>query len=186
MPKKRKSHGGEAHVRLYKHELQSPAYRSLCSDARALLTEFRSLFNGGENRIHMSVRQAMDRMNVGQRPAQRALKELLDRGWIRVIERGSFTRKVRHATVYALTNVPLEDRDGEVAPKDYMYWKPRQEKNTVAKTTTHSSQNDYRKGAQKAKEKPHSSRNEYRQSGKSEFAVAETVTQISYQRGCLG
>ena len=131
----------------------------------------------------MSVRQAMERMNVGQRPAQRALKELLDRGWIRLLEQGSFSRKVRHATVYALTNVPLEDRDGATAPKDYMRWTPPPQKNTVAETTTHSSQNGYRKGAQKAKKKPHSSRNEYRQSEKSEFTVAETATQISYQRG---
>ena len=183
MAKKRKAHGHEPHARIYEYERQSPAYQSLSSDARSLLLEFRFLYKGWENRVHMSVRQAMERMNVGQRPAQRALKELLDRGWIRVIEQGSFKRKVRHATVYALTNVPLEDRDGATATKDYMRWSPPPQKNTVAETTTHSSHNGYRKGSQKAKKQPHSSRDEYRQSEKSEFTVAETATQIRYQRG---
>jgi DNA-binding transcriptional MocR family regulator len=183
MAKKPKSRGYESHVRFQEHELGCAAYRSLSSDSRSLLTEFRRLYKGRENRIYMSVRQAMERMNVGQRPAQRALKELLDRGWIRVVERGSFSRKVRHATVYALTNEPLDEWDGETAPKDYMHWSPPPQKNTIAETTTHSSHNGYRKGSQKAKKQPHSSRDEYRQSEKSEFTVAETATQISYQRG---
>jgi hypothetical protein len=184
MAKKPKARGYEPHVRLQKHELDCAAYRSLSSDARSLLVEFRRIYNGRENRIYMSVRQAMDRMNVGQRPAQRALKELLDRGWIRVIEQGSFRRKVRHATVYALTNVPLEDRDGETAPKDYMHWSPPPQKNTVAETTTHSSPNGYRGGPTKPKKRARGSQDEYRQGAKSEFTVAEMATQINYQGGC--
>jgi len=186
MPKRRKPHGGEAHVRIYKHELRSPAYRSLCSDARSLLTEFRSLYNGGENRIYMSVREAMDRMNVGQRPAQRALKELLDRGWIRLVERGSFNRKARHATVYALTNEPLEDRDGGIAPKDYMRWTPPPQKNTVARTTTDGSRNDYGGTLGEPEKQHHGSGNDYRPGAKPKSTVVETATQIRYQGGCSG
>lgn len=181
MAKKPKARGYEPHVRLQKHELDCAAYRSLSSDARSLLVEFRRIYNGRENRIYMSVRQAMDRMNVGQRPAQRALKELLDRGWIVLVERGSFNRKVRHATVYALTNEPLDERDGATAPKNYMRWTPPPQKNAVAKTTTLSSQNGYRGGSTKPKIQARGSQDEYRQGAKSDFTVAEMATQISYQ-----
>lgn len=119
MPRGRR---GEAHVRLYRHELESPAYRSLDPVSRALLVELRALYDGGANRIYMSIREAMHRLGVGRKRAELALAELLDRGFIRIIEKGGFNRKARHATVYVLTNEPLEDRDGATAPKDFMRW----------------------------------------------------------------
>ncbi|WP_254276862.1 hypothetical protein [Halomonas sp. 3H] len=120
MPKGRRA---EAHVRLYRHELESPAYRSLGPASRALLVEFRALFDGGSNRIHMSIREAMSRLGVGRKLAEQALAELLDRGFICIIEKGGFNRKTRHATVYALTNEPLDNRDGATATKDFMRWR---------------------------------------------------------------
>ncbi|PAU74362.1 helix-turn-helix domain-containing protein [Halomonas salipaludis] len=110
------------HVRLYRHELESPAYRSLCLAARALLVEFRALYNR-DNRIYMSVREVMRRLDVGQKLAERALAELLDRGFIVVLEKGTFNRKTKHATVYALTNEVVESIDKSIAPKCYMSWK---------------------------------------------------------------
>lgn len=122
MAKKRR---GEAHVRLYRHELESAAYRSLCTAARALLVEFRALYNGRDNRIHMSLSEIMRRLNVGRRCAEKARDELLDRGFIVLIEAASFHRKVRHAPIYALTNEPLEpERDGATASKEFMRWRP--------------------------------------------------------------
>ncbi len=135
---------GEAHVRLYRHELESAAYRSLSTDARALLVEFRALFDGKENEIFLSVREMQRRLGIGQRPAQAARDELLDRGFIRLMEPGGFNRKTRHASVYALESEPLDlDKAGATAPKTYMRWKESIQ-NTVAKTTTVSSQNSYR------------------------------------------
>lgn len=124
---------GEAHVRLYRHELQSAAYKSLSCDARALLVEFRALYTGKENRVYMSVREAMRRTGSGQRPAQRAIADLLDRGFIRLLTKGTFHHKVRHASAYQLTNEPPDDRDGSVPTKDFMRWQPKK----------HGSHHDY-------------------------------------------
>lgn len=136
MARKRNHRRAEAHVRLYRHELESPAYRSLCLAARALLVEMRALYDGRENRIHMSVREIERRLNCSQRTAQRARDELLDRGFIVLLEPASFARKVPHAPVYALTSEPLDpSRDGATATKDYMSWTPPK-KNTVVDSAT--------------------------------------------------
>lgn len=126
----RKGRKAEAHVRLYRHELESPAYRSLNTDARALLVELRALYRGGENRVFMSRREIEKRLGIGRWRAEQARDALLDRGFIRLLEQGSFQRKVRHAPVYALTNEPdTPDRDGAVPRNDYMRW-PSSEKNS--------------------------------------------------------
>lgn len=151
---------GEAHVRLYRHELECPAYRSLSTDARALLVEFRALYTGRENRIPMSVREIMRRLGVGQRRAQRARDELKDRGFIRELVSGGFSRNDRKATVYALTNEPLTDRDGATAPKDFMSWTPQ--KSIVAEMTTDCSQIEYSEGKESPPNGSHGSQIEYR------------------------
>lgn len=111
------------HVRMYWYELNSQAYRHLDNNARALLVEFRALYSGGENRVFLSVREAAKRINTTPKTAAKALAQLVQHGFIREIEKGSFNRKVKHATVYALTNHPIHD-NGREAPKDYMRWEP--------------------------------------------------------------
>ncbi len=116
---------GEAHVRLYAHELQSAAYQSLSANACALLIQFRALYNGRDNKIHMSVREARRRVGLCQSAAERAIAELLDRGFIRLLAKGTFHHKKRHASVYQLTNEPPDDRDDSVPTKDFMRWRPK-------------------------------------------------------------
>lgn len=147
------------HVRIHDWEMNTDAWRSMSTDGRALLIEFRSLFKGAENRVFLSVRQMMDRINVGQRRAENARNELISRGWIRVIQCGSFTRKVRHATVYALTNEPINA--GEVAPKDFMRY------STVAVVNTNGSRGEYREPIVTPDKPQVGSRGEYRKSPKS-------------------
>lgn len=173
---------GEAHVRLHAHELNCPAYRTLTPDARALLVEFRALYKGRENRVFFSVRQMMERLGIGQRRAQQARDALLERGWIYVIEKGAFHRKNRYATVYALTNEPLECGDGATAPKDFMRWTPSQ-KFTVAAPHTNSSHDDYRAAAEPLQKVADSIRHDYRNASALADTVAATATQISYQAG---
>lgn len=113
----------ERHVRLYGHELNCPAYRALSTDARALLIELRWLYVGQKNEVFLSIRDMMQQLNAGQKRAQKARDELLEKGWIAVIEQGGFNRKTRHATVYCLLNEPLDPQGKGKAPKDYMRWK---------------------------------------------------------------
>lgn len=114
----------EPHVRLHRHELESAAYRTLSTDARALLIELRARFTGKENRVYLSVRDAEAALGVSVHRVLAAFGELKERGWIVLIEPGAFSRKTRHATLYALGSEPLTDAPGAVAPKAYMRWQP--------------------------------------------------------------
>lgn len=114
----------DAHVRLYWYEMQTPAWTTLSVDAKALLVEFRALYKGEDNRIFLSVREMQRRLNIGQRRASTARDELLERGWIKLVQPGGFTRKVQHAAVYMLTNEPSSEEMGAPVTKDYMRWKP--------------------------------------------------------------
>ena len=150
----------EAHVRLYRHEHESPAYQSLSPEARALLVEFRALYDGGENRIHMSIREIRRRLNgISQRRAERARDDLLDRGFVRVLSKGKFTRKARHATEYALTNEPLDNAN--LATKDFMRWRPQ--KNTVLTVDTAGTHSEYRGHEQSAKKQRDGTHSGYRE-----------------------
>src|SRR5918911_4926017 len=102
--------------------LNSPAYRSLGCEARALLVEMKALYNGRNNgELHMSVRQARKRLGVGRKLAEKALSELQDRGFVAVVQKGSFHCKVRFATTWRLTEYEFEGRS---ATKDFMRWTP--------------------------------------------------------------
>lgn len=137
MEPRRKKKGSEAHVRLYRHEMECSAYRTLSVGARALLVEMRALFDvkRGDNRVFLSIRDMMARCNLSQRAASRARDELLLRGWITVAERGSFHRKAKHATVFTLENEAPCNRKGSVPSKAFMRWRPKG-KNTVAESAT--------------------------------------------------
>src|SRR5690625_2613174 len=149
----------EPYVSLYRHELECEAYRSLSTDARALLVEFRALYRGQENRVLMTVGEIRKRLcGVGQERAVTARDELVDRGSIRLTVEGSFHRKSRLAAEYALLNEPLENKDGATAPKDYMKWK-----STVLKTSTVGTRDKYRGDGETAEKHPHGTRNKYRQ-----------------------
>lgn len=183
---KAKKHGrgptrGESHVRLYAHELESPAYRTLSTDARALLIEFRALYTGKQNRVFLSVREMVSRLCIGQRRAQRARDDLVERGWIKIVELGTFNRKNKSATIFALTNEPPDDNIGATASKDFMRWQP-QEKNTVAATTTHGSGDDYRDPPEPGRNSPDGSRHNYRKPENGVSTVVTTATQIGYHR----
>lgn len=132
----------EAHVRLYRHELECPAYRTLSTNARALLIELRALYDvkRGDNRVFHGFRQMMQRCNLTQRAAKRARDELVEKGWITIVEPGGFSRKVRHSTVYALEHLPPNSGNGSQAGKAFMRWQPT----TTTTTKKHGSRIAYR------------------------------------------
>lgn len=161
----------EAHVRLYRHELECPAYRRLSPNARALLIELRALYSPkkGDNCVFLSVRQIMARCNLTQRAAQRARDELVDRGWAKIAQRGSFDYKVRHATVFALENEPPNLSNGSKPGKAYMRWQPE------PATKKASSGAGYRSIAASATERVSEDR-------KSAATVAEPTTETGASR----
>jgi hypothetical protein len=152
----RKRH--DQHARIYRWERECDAYQSLSCKARALLMEFRLLYNGRINRIQMSVREAARRLGVSEKPAKSALDELMDRGFIRRLRLGSFNNKVRLASEYALTSEPIDTGDGATAPNDYMRWR----KTTVGDSTLDGRRLDHRDPSGGSGERLHGSRLVYR------------------------
>jgi len=136
------------HVRLYAWELECQAYRTLDPVARALLIELRALYRpsaGAE--VFLSVREAMQRIGVTQRPVQSAFKALLERGWIEEAKAGSFDQKTGtgRARSFLLTNIGPAGDDVD-AKRTYMRWKPYASecpKNTVAPDATGCSAERY-------------------------------------------
>ena len=71
------------YVQLTHAELDSHAYRSMEIVARALLIELRALeARTGTALVSLSVRDARKRLNVTQRPVERAFSALTLHGWI--------------------------------------------------------------------------------------------------------
>ena len=113
---------GAKHVRMYWWLLDCPAYRHLSCYGRALLIEFIYRHNGENNgRVLLSVREAANRLGVAFNTALKALAELQDKGFIRLVKAGSFNLKRRHATEWTLTMFAV----GDIKPtKDFMNWEP--------------------------------------------------------------
>ncbi|WP_414546925.1 hypothetical protein [Stenotrophomonas forensis] len=85
----------ELYVQLTQEELQSPNYRSMEIVARALLVELRALESlTGSARVSLSVREARTRLNVTQRPVERAFRALLLHGWIEETKTEAGQRRV--------------------------------------------------------------------------------------------
>lgn len=115
---------GESHVRVYAHEMRTPAWQTLSVDDKALLVELRALFRpSAGNVVFMSYREAMKRLHIGQRRVQKAFAQLIERGWISVDTPGGFNRKTRHATSYRLENEPT-GAPNYTPRKAYLQWKP--------------------------------------------------------------
>lgn len=112
----------QKHVRLYERMLASPAYRSLSLAGRAALLEFNRIYNGANNgEIAMSVRRLASLLGVANNTANKAIWELEEKGFVRLVQPASFAWKKRRASTYVLTQHPFRD---EPATKDFMRWRP--------------------------------------------------------------
>ena len=120
---------GEHHVRLYGWLLRSQAWRSLSAQSRAVLICLMDRYNGSNNgRIALSVRSAAAECRITKDTAARAFHELQDRGFIKLVTPGAFSRKVRHAAEWLLTEF-RDDVSGDMPTKEFMCW--RQNQNSV-------------------------------------------------------
>lgn len=83
------------HIQLTHQLLESPAYRSLSPNARALLIELVMLYNGSNNgSLYLSVRDAAARLGLGSlKSAQEALDELQGLEFIEMVQDAHFKVK---------------------------------------------------------------------------------------------
>lgn len=125
--KRNKRAGGAKHwVMLEHYLLDTPAWRHLSANARAVYLDLKRRYNGQNNGlISYSAREAGDAL-AGRHHSTgaRALLELQEHGFIAVTEDSSFNRKTKEAREYRLTEA-RDDRPGLEAPptKEFVRWR---------------------------------------------------------------
>ena len=118
------------HVRLHYWLLDSAAYQALKPVSRSLLVEFYKRFNGVNNgEFYFSVRDAASSAGVSPNTAQKAIRELIEKGFIKQNVKGSFHWKGGDATTWILTEHEYRDK---LPTKDFMRWKLDDEKQKPA------------------------------------------------------
>jgi Helix-turn-helix domain len=119
---KGRSKGYADFVKLDRVLLHTPAYGSLTTQARAVLVELYDRYKGYNNGcIGLSVRSAAEHCNIAKDTANRALRELVEKGFIECVTPGGFSRKTPHATEWRLTQHRC-DVTGATPTKGYMKW----------------------------------------------------------------
>jgi len=123
------------HVRIYHTMLKSAAWKSLTANARAIYIEMASRYGGpGSNngRIPYSVRDAAKSLKIGKTTANNAIQLLQDRGFIVEVTKGAFSRKIRHATEWRLTEFSCDLTDA-LPTREYLRWPEIQKAVPVAR-----------------------------------------------------
>jgi hypothetical protein len=91
--KPRAKHGGGAYVALSSFALRSDSFASLSAHATKLLTDFLSRYNGFNNGdLSLTWKEVEKRHWKSRDTFNKALKELLDRGWIIKTRQGGLHR----------------------------------------------------------------------------------------------
>ncbi|AMS40508.1 hypothetical protein FHS67_002881 [Aminobacter aminovorans] len=136
---KGRSTSGPRYVALPEWILACQAYRSLGPYARCLYVEIKRRYNGQNNgNISMSYREAAHLLGCSNKPVPNAIDELIEKGFIKPSQKGSFDWKTRldsgamRATTWILTELPIDwpQHSAMPATKEFMAWQPTMEKKT--------------------------------------------------------
>ena len=120
------------HVRLYEWLTNSPAWRSLgCLRAPALRRVQVPLQGQNNGDIAFSGDEMMCGAELQQQAADRALKTLMERGFLKLSKKGHFDWKRRaeggsRSNTYTLTEYGIDwpERSAMPATKEFMRWRP--------------------------------------------------------------
>ncbi len=120
------------YVRLQTFMLKTLAWQELRANARVIYVELASRYYGSNNgRITLSARDAARLCHLNKNTVTRAFRQLVDHGFIECVTSGGFSRKVRHATEWRLTEHRC-DVTKALPTKAFMRWRP-QKQNTAPK-----------------------------------------------------
>ena len=123
---KGRSLGVPRFVKLEHWFLGTPAWQSLQPAPRVLYVALAQRYNGSNNgEISMSVREAARLLHIAKDTATKAFRELEYKGFIKCRKCGSFNYKLRHASIWILTEHPLP---GDFATKEFASWRPENSK----------------------------------------------------------
>ncbi|MDP6527580.1 MAG: hypothetical protein QF858_01715 [Candidatus Pacebacteria bacterium] len=100
--------------------LETEAFKHLTGGAFKLLALVKKRYNGLNNgHISFSVREGNKLLNNSVNTISRYFDELVDKGFLKVKEKGSFSYKKRHATTWIITS----DEYNHEKTRDFKHWK---------------------------------------------------------------
>lgn len=111
------------HIRLYASITGSDAWKHLSGNAIKVLIALVARDDGTRNgNIGFSCREAGEAANLTPHTANRCLQELVDHGFIRCTQKGAFSRKISHASLWRYTWAAWPE--GKLGPtRDFEKWK---------------------------------------------------------------
>ncbi len=123
MPKKHnntgRSKGDGRFVQLHEYIVRSYAWKRLSPLARCAWLEIGFIYNGSNNgRLGVSARFLADRLGTCPTSAAKAIRELMNWGFLDRVKASDFTRK-KAAAEYRLTHLPC-DVTGNLPSKRFM------------------------------------------------------------------
>jgi hypothetical protein len=114
-----------SHVRTYKRQIQSAAWRDLSGSAVKVLLAMQTLEKGDNNgSICFSDRMGAEMAGLSRNTVQKSIKDLIDRGFIYCTEQGGFSRKTPHAAMYGFTWLAGPKGEHRAPSHAYEKWKP--------------------------------------------------------------
>jgi hypothetical protein len=129
---RRRTKGGFVQVRY--GLMKSPAWRDLSGNAVKLLLHMMMLSQGNNGwghgssepgKLFLSERDAAEAIGVSRNTASRAFAELIEHGFLRIVQAGHFKVKVKIATVWRLTFEPYP-RAHQGPTNEWMKWQPEE------------------------------------------------------------
>ena len=110
----------ERFVKLTYPLIESQAWRWLRPISQSVYIELRRRFNGSNNgKISFSLAEGARILRASKSSIQKALVELEEHGFIKLIKKGYFTKRM--ASEYALTD---EQLDGHPPTREWRQWRP--------------------------------------------------------------
>ena len=111
--------------------LRSAAWQSLEPAERSAYIEAAMLYDGRNNGfLAVSARRVADSLGIGKSSAARALRALVEKGFLEVTCESAFNMKQRRATEYRLTLFKC-DRTHALPSQAFQRWRPDENQNTV-------------------------------------------------------
>tara|TARA_B110000116_G_C16408895_1_gene390898 strand:+ start:165 stop:569 length:405 start_codon:yes stop_codon:yes gene_type:complete len=99
--------------------LETEAFKHLTGGAFKLLAMVKKRYNGLNNgEISFSVREGNKLLNYSVNTISRYFDELVDKGFLRIKEKGGFNYKKRHATTWIITS----DEYNHQKTRDFKNW----------------------------------------------------------------
>ena len=99
--------------------LETEAFKHLTGGAFKLLALVKKRYNGINNgHISFSVREGRDLLGCSVNTISRYFDELVDKGFLKIKEKGSFNYKKRHASTWIITS----DKYNNETSRDFKYW----------------------------------------------------------------